>query len=94
MTTYTAPTQTRPELATPSWETFDLDVLAHEIADQGIAANEAKVSAVAAAGRNRGCTEPLIAVLADRSQPAIARERAFGALVASWASSPGALRVC
>ncbi len=94
MTTYTTPTQSRPELASSLGEAFDLDVLAHEIAADGIAAHEAKVSAVAAAGRNRRCTETLIAVLADRSQPAIARERAFGALVASWASSPGAPQMC
>jgi hypothetical protein len=95
MTTATIHSATATTTSTPivvpahSDAVFDLDTLAHAIAEQGIAAHEHRVSAVAAAAHSRGCNPTLVDVLVDTSQPAVARERAFGALVASWLTTAG-----
>jgi hypothetical protein len=60
---------------------IDLDHLADALASRGVAANESALGRVARAGAAAGASPVVVAVLGDRSEPAVARTRAF-ALVA------------
>lgn len=61
--------------------TSTLSTLAWRIADDGIAAHDDAVAAAARAAGRAGAPVELVRLLLDRSQPAVARERAFGRLV-------------
>ena len=60
----------------------DLDMLAELIAEQGIEAVAAsgRLDVVVHAARRSGAFATLVAVVADETAPAVARERAFGHL--------------
>jgi len=61
--------------------TTDLHRVAETVADQGIDAVDATlVDAVAARALLLGASSTLVDVLTDRSEPAVARVRAFGRL--------------
>lgn len=61
--------------------TTDLQLVAETVADQGIDAVDATlVDAVAARALALGASTTLVDVLVDRSEPAVARIRAFGRL--------------
>lgn len=66
--------------------TSTLATLAWSIADDGIGAHDAAVDAAARAAARAGAPIDLVQLVLDRSQPAVARERAFGRLVAGSAS--------
>jgi hypothetical protein len=55
-------------------------LLHHAIATHGIAAHEHEVARHLADLRAAGCTDGCLDIAADRTQPAVARERAFGRL--------------
>jgi hypothetical protein len=57
-----------------------LDDLAWAIARDGIERHEPAVARAVVALRTAGSVNPLLDVVADRDQPAVARERAFGRL--------------
>ena len=61
--------------------------LAHRIADHGIAAHESDVAFAAGRLRRAGECSFLLDLLVDTSQPAVARERAYGQLLVE-ASAP------
>jgi hypothetical protein len=56
---------------------IDLDHLADALASRGVAANEHTLARVARAGAASGASPVAVAVLGDRSEPAVARVRAF-----------------
>ena len=56
---------------------IDLDHLADALASRGVAANEHSLARVARAGAIAGASPVAVAVLGDRSEPAVARVRAF-----------------
>jgi hypothetical protein len=68
---------------TPRMTPRDLDRLAHRIADDGIAVHEALVQQVARRAAAFGVAPTPTAILADRTAPPVARERAFGRVVAA-----------
>lgn len=55
-------------------------LLHHAIAEHGIDRHEHEVSRHLADLRAGGCADPCLGIAADRTQPAAARERAFGRL--------------
>jgi len=55
-------------------------LLRHAIAEHGIDRHEHEVSRHLADLRAGGCTDQCLDIAADRTQPAVARERAFGRL--------------
>ena len=57
-----------------------LDDLAWAIARDGIEQHEPAVTRAVLALRSAGAVTPLLDVVADRDEPAVARERAFGRL--------------
>ena len=57
-----------------------LDDLAWAIARDGIEQHEPAVARAVLALRSAGAVTPLLDLVADRDQPAVARERAFGRL--------------
>lgn len=61
----------------------NLDTLAHNIATFGIDRYEDEVRAFADSAYRRGIAPTVAGILADPSNPAVARERAFGRLVAA-----------
>jgi hypothetical protein len=70
-------------LTTPA----SLDDLAWAISVDGIAAHLPAVRLVTAAARRCGVNPTLVAVLADATAPAVARERAFGLVAVALATS-------
>ena len=60
-----------------------LDRLAHLIARDGITAHEAAVGQIARRAAAWGLAPTATAVLADRTAPPVARERAFARVVAT-----------
>ena len=69
--------QTNPPSTTLS---AALDDLAWAIARDGIEQHEPAVARAVLALRSAGVITPLLDLVADRDQPAVARERAFGRL--------------
>ncbi|MDP2292941.1 MAG: hypothetical protein Q8M22_17280 [Actinomycetota bacterium] len=63
-----------------------LQALAHRIADSGIAAHETDIVRAERSLRCDGHCTLLLDILADTSQPAVARERAFGELLVEAAT--------
>jgi hypothetical protein len=61
----------------------ELDRLAHRIADDGIAAHEPFVQHIARRAATFGLAPIATAILADRTAPPVARERAFGRVAAA-----------
>lgn len=59
-----------------------MNELAYRIADHGFRGVERRVSEAALAGRREGAPEWLTRTVADPTQPAVARARAFGHLAA------------
>ena len=57
-----------------------LEDLAWAIARDGIEHHEAAVASAVALARSNGLDGALVELVADRAQPAVARERAFGRL--------------
>ena len=55
-----------------------IDECAHRIAADGITAHEPEVAEIVRSARKAGFVSHLLDLLADRRQPAIARERAYG----------------
>jgi hypothetical protein len=64
-----------------------LDTLAHNIATFGIDRYEDEVRAFADAAYRRGIAPTLAGILADPSNPAVARERAFARLASAARST-------
>ena len=62
-----------------------LDELAWAIDADGIGYHEAAISRVVAWARSLGANPVLLDLLADQTQPATARERAFGSLTSTVA---------
>ncbi|HSJ28674.1 MAG TPA: hypothetical protein VLB67_10710 [Acidimicrobiia bacterium] len=62
---------------------YDLDRLAHDIATHGIDRYEEDVQRLASYAYRRGIASVIVGVLADPSQPTVARERAFARVVAA-----------
>lgn len=62
--------------------------LAADIDRFGLGAVEAEVTALAEQARDAGVSPIALAVLTDRSEPEIARERAFGLVAAQLAQAP------
>jgi len=79
-----------PEPASDAFEAWASE-LGHLVADGGIETVERAVAAVCASARRRQLEPTCVDVLADRREPAVARERALGrvltALNASRASA-------
>ena len=69
-------------------------LLHHAIAEHGIAPHEREVARHLADLRAAGCREAALDIAADRSQPAVARERAFGRLPLSFRRTPATLDPC
>lgn len=69
-------------------------LLQHAIADHGIARHEREVARHLADLRAAGCTAAALGIAADPSQPAVARERAFGRLPFVTRRTPAALDPC
>ena len=65
-----------------------LDSLAADIDRFGLGAVEAEVTALAEQARDAGASPIALAVLTDRSEPEIARERAFGLVAAQLTRAP------
>ncbi|HVR32746.1 MAG TPA: hypothetical protein VMS74_08550 [Acidimicrobiia bacterium] len=65
----------------------DLDILAHHIATFGIDKYEDEVLAFAASAYRRGVGPTLVGILADQTNPTVARERAFARLATAVRSS-------
>lgn len=65
----------------------DLDILAHHIATFGIDKYEDEVLALAASAYRRGVGPTLVGILADPTNPTVARERAFARLATAVRSS-------
>jgi hypothetical protein len=63
---------------------YDLDTLAHQIATFGIDRYETEVQAFASSAYRRGIAPTLVGILADRANPAVARERAFARLTQAY----------
>lgn len=59
-----------------------------QVAAAGLAAAEQRIAAVVGVARREGRAGPLVAVVADRTQPAVARERALGRLLAELEAAP------
>lgn len=57
------------------------DELLHAVATDGIAAHEAAVPAIAAAGVDAGAPAGLLAALCDTAGPGVARERALARVI-------------
>lgn len=60
-----------------------LELLAHSLADDGLTPHEARLAAAAELAGRRGADPVAVAVALDRTQPEVARLRAFGRL-AAW----------
>ena len=72
---------------------LDVGALAAQVAERGIdfCASGDRLDAFVQAARHAGASSTLVALVADPSEPAVARERAFGLLavaVAADRSSP------
>lgn len=65
-----------------------LDHLAADIDRFGLGAVEAEVTVLAEQARDAGVSPIALAVLTDRSEPEIARERAFGLVAAQLTQAP------
>jgi hypothetical protein len=65
-----------------------LDGLAADIDRFGLGAVEAEVTALAEQAREAGISPIALAVLTDRSEPEIARERAFGLVATQLTQAP------
>lgn len=70
---------------------YDLDTLAHNIATFGIEQFEAEVRAVAEHAHGRGISPVMAMLVADPTEPSVARERAYSRLVAALAKEPATL---
>lgn len=70
---------------------YDLDTLAHNIAAFGIDRFESEVQAIADHAYRRGISPTVAALVADRSEPTVARERAYARLVAALTREPTTL---
>ncbi|MEX1006186.1 MAG: hypothetical protein WD990_01480 [Acidimicrobiia bacterium] len=68
----------------------NLDTLAHNIATFGIDRYEDEIQAFADSAYRHGIAATLAGILADPSNPAVARERAFARLATAVRSAPGA----
>ncbi len=76
-----------------------LDILAHQLAADGLRPHEAHVRAAAELAGRRGANPLCVAVALDRSEPEVVRLRAFGRLAAWLAESrvpaaPAVMRPC
>lgn len=67
---------------------YDLDRLAHDIADHGIHRHEEEVRSFASYAHRQGIAPTLAAIVANPANPPVARERAFARLVAAERSAP------
>lgn len=76
-----SPTSLRPFPASGATEPY-LDQLAHLVAEHGIAEFESDIARLVVRLRAAGFRCPTVDLLADKHAPSIARERAFGVLVA------------
>ena len=70
---------------------YDLDTLSHNIATFGIERFETEIHAFADRAHRRGISPAMAAVLADQTEPSVARERAYARLVAAFAKEPAEL---
>jgi hypothetical protein len=83
----------RPSDPTTNQDRFEvadipqLDALAWEIEDGGIAGRELAVRRVVRAAQALGVSPTLVAVLADPAEPAVARLRAFGCVATALAEA-------
>lgn len=59
-----------------------------QVAAAGLAAAEQRIAAVVGVARREGIAGQLVAVVTDRTQPAVARERALGRLLAALDAAP------
>jgi hypothetical protein len=66
--------------------------LANDLAAGGLARHEAAVLDVVRVARSVGCSPVLVAILADRTEPEIARLRAFGHVATILARQPAVRR--
>ena len=60
--------------------------LAHHVAEHGIGSIEGPVADVCASARRRGLESTCVGILADRQEPAVARERALGHVLMTLSS--------
>jgi hypothetical protein len=67
----------------PTLSTAHLDRLAHRIAQDGMTAHEAAVELVVRQAAAFGIAPTPVGILADRTAPPVARERAFARVVAA-----------
>jgi hypothetical protein len=80
-TDHMSPTSLRPFPTSEAIEPY-LDQLAHLVAEHGIAAFESDIARLVVRLRAAGHHGPMVDLLSDKHARAIARERAFGVLVA------------
>jgi len=74
-----------PEPGSASFRTWASE-LAHDVAEHGIDSVEGAVADVCASARRRGLESTCVGILADRREPAVARERALGHVLVALAS--------
>ena len=75
-----------PESASDAFEAWASE-LGHLVADRGIETVERAVGAVCASARRRQLEPMCVDILADRGEPAVARERALGRVLTALNAS-------
>lgn len=80
---------TRPAESIPGMDRRELNRLAGAIDADGIGAHEQAVTTVLSLARGAGVCAVVVDVLADRAEPAVARERAFGRVAVELARFSG-----
>ena len=74
-----------PEPGSAAFRSWAAD-LAHAVAEDGLNAVERAVTDVCASACRRGLEATCVAIVADRAQPSVARERALGHILLTLAS--------
>lgn len=67
---------------------FDVDALAHAIADDGVDRHRQPVAQLVAAALDAGAPTPLIGALTDPTVPEVVRQRAFARLASALDQRP------
>jgi hypothetical protein len=86
-TTRTPETHASPaaSVSRPGGEGTALTELGHAVAVEGLAAHEHRIRTLLAVAADHGVSPALLSVLADRTQPDVARERALARVVVAVA---------
>ncbi|MET0460494.1 MAG: hypothetical protein ABW195_14680, partial [Ilumatobacteraceae bacterium] len=80
-----ATTTAIPEPGSAAFRSWASD-LAHDVAEHGLAGVERAVTDVCASACRRGLEATCVEIVADRTQPPVARERALGHILMTLAS--------